>query len=63
MYVEQSGSEAKAQGAGPQRKRWNGISLTPNRPAMPFGNRKKYFKGSFQFSIVTISKISPLWKP
>jgi len=30
---------------------------------MPFGNRKKYFRGFFQFSIVTILKISPLWKP
>jgi len=28
---------------------------------MPFGNRKK--KGSFQFSIVTIQKISPPRKP
>jgi len=27
--------------------------LTHNRPAMPFGDRKKYFWGSFQFSIVT----------
>jgi len=26
---------------------------------MPFGNRKKYFTESFQFSIVTILKISP----
>jgi len=32
-------------------------------PAMPFGNRKFYFRGSFQFSIVTIWKISPLRKP
>jgi len=38
-------------------------TLTHFRPAMPFGNRKIYFKGSFQFSIVTIEKISPLWKP
>jgi len=30
---------------------------------MPLGNIKIYFRGSFQFSIVTISKISPLWKP
>jgi len=30
---------------------------------MPFENRKKYFRGSFQFSSVTIQKISPLWKP
>jgi len=37
--------------------------LTHYRPAMPFGDRKKYFKASFQFSIVTIYKISPLWKP
>jgi len=29
---------------------------------MPFGNRKKYFRKSFQFSIV-IKKISPLRKP
>jgi len=26
---------------------------------MPFGNRKKYFRGSFHFGIVTIQKISP----
>jgi len=32
------------------------FSLTQNRPAKPFGNRKKYFTGSFQFSIVTIKK-------
>jgi len=25
---------------------------------MPFGNRKKYYRGSFQFSIVTVQKIS-----
>jgi len=31
---------------------------------MPFGNgKKKYFRGSFQFIIVTIRKISPAWKP
>jgi len=30
------------------------VILTPNRPAMPFANRKNYFRGSFQFSIVTI---------
>ena len=34
-------------------------ALTCYRPAMPFGNRKKYFKGSSQFSIVTVWKISP----
>jgi len=34
------------------------VFLTRYRPAMPFGNRKKYFRGSFQFSIVTIQKIS-----
>jgi len=28
--------------------------LTHYRPAMPFGNRKKYFIESFQFNIVTI---------
>jgi len=33
------------------------------RPAMPFRNRKTFFRGSFQFIIVTIKKISPLWKP
>jgi len=26
---------------------------------MPFGNRKKYFRGTFQISIVTIERISP----
>jgi len=32
-----------------------------DRPAVPFGNRKKYLRGSFQFSIVTIQKnITPL---
>jgi len=25
-----------------------------HRPAMPFGNRTIYFRGSFQFSIVTM---------
>jgi len=28
--------------------------LTHYRPAMPFGNRKIYYRGSFQFRIVTI---------
>jgi len=28
--------------------------LTHHRPAMPVGKRKIYFRGSFQFSIVTI---------
>ena len=27
------------------------LELTQYRPAMPFGNRKIYFRGSFQFSI------------
>ena len=37
------------------------LKLTLYRPAMPFGNRKIYFRGSFQFSIVTIQKnITPL---
>jgi len=40
-----------------------GTYLTHYRPTMPFGNREFYFIGSFQFSIVTIKKISPLWKP
>jgi len=35
-------------------------SLTHYHPAMPFGNRKKYLRGSFQFSLATIQKnISP----
>jgi len=38
----------KAKGAWP--------NLTLYCPAMPFGNRKKYFWGSFQFSIVSIWK-------
>jgi len=29
------------------------------RPAMSFGNRNMYFRGSFQFTIVTVKKISP----
>jgi len=29
------------------------------RPAMPFGNGKKYFGDCFQFSIVSIQKITP----
>jgi len=39
------------------------VGLTHYRPAMPFANRKIYFRGSFEFSIFAISKISPLWKP
>jgi len=39
----------------------SGISLlrqlTHYRPAIPFGNRKKYFRGSSEFSIATIQKI------
>jgi len=39
----------------------SGSILTLYRPAMPFGNRKFYFRGSFQFIIVTIQKnINPL---
>jgi len=30
------------------------FNLTHYRPAMPFGNRKTYFRGSFQFSIASI---------
>jgi len=30
--------------------------LTHYRPAMPFGNREIYFRGSFPYSIVTIQK-------
>jgi len=33
--------------------------LTHYRPAIPFGKRKKYFRGSFQFSIVTIKEYHP----
>jgi len=33
------------------------------RPAMPFGNRKKYFRDSFKLSIVKIKNILPLSKP
>jgi len=29
------------------------LNLTQYRPAMPSGNREKYFRGPFQFSIVT----------
>jgi len=37
--------------------------LTYYRPAMPFGNKKKCFGGSFQFGIVTNQKVSPPGKP
>jgi len=30
------------------------LTLTHYRPALPFGNRKVYFRGPFHFSIVTI---------
>jgi len=33
--------------------------LTNYRPAMPFGERKINFRGSFQFCIVTIKKYHP----
>jgi len=36
--------------------------LTHYRPTMPFGNREIYLRGSFQCSIVTISKILTLKK-
>jgi len=37
------------------------IVLTHYRPAMPFGNRNIYFRGTFQLSIVTFKKnIAPL---
>jgi len=35
------------------------IFLTHYRLAMPFGNRKKYFSGSFQFIIAFIKKNHP----
>jgi len=35
-------------------KNKKGVALTLHRPAMPFGNSKIYFKGSFQFSFVII---------
>jgi len=34
-------------------------NFTYYRPAMPFGNMKIYFRGSFQFSLVTIQKYLP----
>jgi len=34
-------------------------SLTHYRLAMAFGNRKDYFRGCFQFSIVSFSKYHP----
>jgi len=33
--------------------------LTQYRPAMPFGNRKNYFRGSFELSIVHFKKYHP----
>jgi len=37
------------------------MALTHYRPAMLLGNGNIYFGGSFQLSIVTNKKISPLW--
>jgi len=34
-----------------QADRPSPLKLTPNRPAMPFANRKKNITGSFQFSV------------
>ena len=34
-----------------------------HRPAMPFGNRKKYFRGSHLVQYCLSSKNTPLWKP
>jgi len=39
------------------------LSFNPLPPSDAFGNRKIYFRGSFQFSIVTIQKISPPRSP
>jgi len=39
------------------------LDLSHYSPTMPFGNRQKYFRGAFKFSIVTIQRISPPWKP
>jgi len=39
------------------------VTLQFNRLAMPFGNINIYLRESFQFSFVTVLKISPLWKP
>ena len=38
------------------------INLTHYRPAMPFGNISKYFRGSFSSVLSQFKKISPLWK-
>jgi len=37
----------------PSSSHWQ-TTLTHYRPALPYGNRKFYFRGPFQFSIVTI---------
>jgi len=37
------------------------LDSTHYRPAMPFRNRKTYFRVSFRFSIVIIQKISSSW--
>jgi len=36
--------------------------LTHYRPAMPSGNRKKYLRGSFQFSLLQFKKYHPSGK-
>jgi len=45
--------------AGPKIDAFNPL---PSSNAVE-NQKKKYFRGSFQFSIVTVKKISPLWKP
>jgi len=31
-----------------------GVLFNPLTPSEPFGNRNKYFRGSFQFNVVTL---------
>jgi len=37
------------------------LTLTHYRPAIPFGNRKKYFRVSFSFSFDILKNITPLY--
>jgi len=41
---------------------WEG-DINPLPPSDAVRQQKIYFTGFFQFSIVTIQKLSPLWKP
>jgi len=44
-------------------KWYNEVKVAGNFKLFKCVNRKKKFRGFFQFSIVRVLNISPLWKP